>query len=243
RTPAVHEALCVLQVLLEDRLRRGGALPHRGPDRLADIGDGATELADSRGHPRELSFLAIDDVLVRVVDVVLPDEPRSRLVLQHHRELLAMELLEKREQPRHEFCFSLQVMQTRVQGMALSRAGAIGSPQSRHMPYVPFSRRQRASSIACRIFASVCFSFSAMWTSLLPLAWSAMSPWRVLLSIEACSGLIPPVPSISVRFLSSASLNVVSSVAITSVTPAAEPFPRARITSNHSTLGSDLDVL
>jgi hypothetical protein len=28
----------------------------------------------------------------------------------------------------------LHVMQTRVHGMALSRAGAIGSPQSRQMP-------------------------------------------------------------------------------------------------------------
>ena len=34
----------------------------------------------------------------------------------------------------HELCFSLQVMQTRVHGMALSRADAIGSPQSRQMP-------------------------------------------------------------------------------------------------------------
>src|SRR2546429_464524 len=70
----------------------------------------------------------------------------------------------------HEFCFSLHVMQTRVHGMALSRASAMGSPQSRHTPYVPLSIRVSASSIACRIFASVCFSLSWMWTSLLPLA-------------------------------------------------------------------------
>ena len=31
----------------------------------------------------------------------------------------------------HAFCFSLQVMQTRVQGIAFNRASAIGSPQSR----------------------------------------------------------------------------------------------------------------
>jgi hypothetical protein len=52
--------------------------------------------------------------------------------------------------------------------------------------------RHSASSIACRIFASVCLSFSWMWTSLLPLAWSARSPWRVLVSIDVCNGLIPP---------------------------------------------------
>jgi len=54
--------------------------------------------------------------------------------------------------------------------MAFSRASAIGSPQSRQTPYVPFSMRHSASSIACRIFASVCFSFSWMCTSLLPVA-------------------------------------------------------------------------
>ena len=56
------------------------------------------------------------------------------MLLQHHRQLLAMELLQERQQIGHEFCFSLQVMQTRVHGIALSRAGAIGSPQSRHAP-------------------------------------------------------------------------------------------------------------
>lgn len=38
---------------------------------------------------------------------------------------------------RYDCCFSLHVMHTRVQGIAFSRAGAIGSPQSRQMPYVP----------------------------------------------------------------------------------------------------------
>ena len=61
---------------------------------------------------------------------------------------------------RHAFCFSLQVMHTRVQGMAFSRASAIGSPQSRQTPKVPFSIRTRASSMAWRILASVCFSRS-----------------------------------------------------------------------------------
>ena len=62
------------------------------------------------------------------------DEPRARLVAQQHRQLLAVELLEQRQQVGHEFCFSLQVMQTRVQGIAFSRAAAIGSPQSRQTP-------------------------------------------------------------------------------------------------------------
>ena len=34
-------------------------------------------------------------------------------------------------------CFALQPMQTRVHGIALRRAGAIGSPQSRQTPYIP----------------------------------------------------------------------------------------------------------
>ena len=49
-------------------------------------------------------------------------------------------------------------MQTRVHGMALRRASAIGSPQSRQTPKVPFSMRISASSIAWRILASVCFN-------------------------------------------------------------------------------------
>jgi hypothetical protein len=32
------------------------------------------------------------------------------------------------------FCFSLQAMHTRVHGIAVSRASAIGSPQSRQTP-------------------------------------------------------------------------------------------------------------
>ena len=34
----------------------------------------------------------------------------------------------------HEACFSLHVIQTRVQGIAFSRAAAISSPQSRQTP-------------------------------------------------------------------------------------------------------------
>ena len=43
-------------------------------------------------------------------------------------------ILQQGDELVHEFCFSLQVMQTRVHGIALSRAGAIGSPQSRQIP-------------------------------------------------------------------------------------------------------------
>src|SRR5215467_15089228 len=39
-----------------------------------------------------------------------------------------------------------------------------------------------------------------------------MSPWRVLFSIDAWRGLMPPVPSISVRFLSSAALKICTSI-------------------------------
>src|SRR5215831_17996289 len=71
-----------------------------------------------------------------------------------------------------------------------------------------------------------------MCTSLLPLAWSAMSPWRVLFSIEACRGLMPPAPRISARFLSSASLWVCRSIELE--TPTLDGSPGIRKTSDHS---------
>ena len=63
-----------------------------------------------------------------------PMSRARRLMAQQRGELVAVELLEQREQIGHAFCFSLQVMQTRVHGMAFSRASAIGSPQSRQTP-------------------------------------------------------------------------------------------------------------
>src|SRR5213596_3512588 len=39
-----------------------------------------------------------------------------------------------------------------------------------------------------------------------------MSPWRVLFSIDACRGLMPPVPRISVRLFRSASLKCCTSI-------------------------------
>ena len=66
--------------------------------------------------------------------VVLPDEPGAGLVAQEPRQRLAVELLQNGQDVVHAFCFSLQLMQTRVHGIARSRASAIGSPQSRHTP-------------------------------------------------------------------------------------------------------------
>src|SRR3954464_12246510 len=88
-----------------------------------------------------MSVFTIDDVLICVVEVVLIDRSRSCLVTQQRRQFVAIEILQQREKVRHEFCFSLHVMQTRVHGIALRRAAAIGSPQSRQMPYVPFLLR------------------------------------------------------------------------------------------------------
>ena len=57
-----------------------------------------------------------------------------RLMPQQHLQLFAVEFLEQGQQIGHESCFSLHAMQTRVQGIAFSRASAIGSPQSRQTP-------------------------------------------------------------------------------------------------------------
>ena len=53
-----------------------------------------------------------------------------------HGQLVPVEFAQQRKQfgRFHELCFSLHVMQTRVQGMAFSRGPAISSPQSRQMP-------------------------------------------------------------------------------------------------------------
>src|SRR5688500_5641505 len=98
-----------------------------------------------------MRLFAADDVLIRVVDVVVGDVSRRGLVAHQQRKTLEVELTQKVLQlgRRHAFCFSLQVMHTRVQGIAFSRASAMGSPQSRHTPNVPFSMRASASSMAC----------------------------------------------------------------------------------------------
>ena len=62
--------------------------------------------------------------------------PEARYIAMQLRDTLEVEVADQLRQCRcaHAFCFSLQVMQTRVHGMALRRASAIGSPQSRQIP-------------------------------------------------------------------------------------------------------------
>src|SRR5262245_19779874 len=118
-----------------------------------------------------MGFFAVDDVLIRVVEVVIADRACTRVVTLDERHAPGSEFGQQRLEIGHQaFCFSLQEMQTRVQGIASSRASAMSSPQSRQTPNVPSSMRRRASSMAWRIFASVCFSLSWICTSLLPLA-------------------------------------------------------------------------
>ena len=94
------------------------------------------QVADGVGEPAQVHVLARDDVLIRVVEVVVGDDARIRHVAGALGELVAVELPQELQHlcGFHELCFSLQVMQTRVHGMALRRAAAIGSPQSRQMP-------------------------------------------------------------------------------------------------------------
>src|SRR5262249_39251321 len=123
RPPAVDERLRVAGILVEDRTRDVAAAVAIASRRFGLIvGHGPAEIRDRLPPPGELRVLAVDDVLVSVVLVVLRDEARTGLVLQEGGELLAVELLQQRDQVAHEFCFSLQVMQTRVHGIALSRA-------------------------------------------------------------------------------------------------------------------------
>src|SRR4029078_11100364 len=112
--------------------------------------------------PLQMDVLATKHLLVGIIGIVGRHRPGVHLTCVDERERIAVEPLEERQHLRvaHEACFSLQVMQTRVHGMALRRASAIGSPQSRQMPYVPFSIFHKASSMACKIFASVCLSLS-----------------------------------------------------------------------------------
>ena len=84
-------------------------------------------------------------------------------------------------------------MQTRVHGIAFSRAGgdrlaavaadAVGALLD--APQRFFDRLQDLGVGLLQLQLDVDFVVAA--------AWSAMSPWRVLFSIDACSGLMPPV--------------------------------------------------
>ena len=66
----------------------------------------------------------------------LLDQLRPGDMARAERRLFAVEVAQQLQQfgGFHEFCFSLQVMQTRVQGIAFSRGAAISSPQSRQIP-------------------------------------------------------------------------------------------------------------
>ena len=137
RPPALDHRLGGPGVLLEQGLHRRRPRRDRFGRGRGRSRFGAAEFGNRLRQPRQLHVVAIDDVLVGVVGVVLADQPRVRHVLNHRRQLLAMKLFNQRQRRRlrgHEFCFSLQVMQTRVHGIALSRASAIGSPQSRQTP-------------------------------------------------------------------------------------------------------------
>ena len=101
-----------------------------GPARFGST----AERRDGGRQPGQVRVLAVDDVLVSVVRVVLRDGSRAGLVPRQDGQLLAVALLQELQQIVHEPCFSLQVMQTRDQGIAFSRASAIGSPQSRQTP-------------------------------------------------------------------------------------------------------------
>ena len=83
-----------------------------------------------------MHVLTAEHLLIAVVGVVVRDRSRIGLPRLEQLERFPIEILEERQQlgGGHEFCLALQVMQTRVHGMAFSRASAIGSPQSRHTP-------------------------------------------------------------------------------------------------------------
>ena len=134
RPPSIDEGLRIARVRFDRRVRGFVAFAGHASIRLGLVHDHAAQLFDRLGDPRELRLVAVDDVLIRVVGVVLPHQPRARFVAQQRRQLVAVELLEQRQDVAHELCFSLHVMHTRVHGMALSRAGAMGSPQSRQIP-------------------------------------------------------------------------------------------------------------
>ena len=101
------------------------------------------EVDERVAHPLDVDLLAADHVLVGVVELVVGDARGAVDVSVEQREPVAVGLLQERTlgrrrcghaRGRHAFCFSLQLMQTRVQGIASRRARAISSPQSRHTP-------------------------------------------------------------------------------------------------------------
>ena len=94
------------------------------------------KILDCRTKPRDVRVFPADDILVGVVEIQVADMVRDRLVPQQQCCALRRRTPGERQAFRrlHAFCFSLQVMHTRVHGIAFSRASAIGSPQSRQTP-------------------------------------------------------------------------------------------------------------
>ena len=102
-------------------------------------------------------------------------------------------------------------MQTLVQGTALSRAEEISSSQSTQTPYEPLSTRARASSIARKSFASVCFNWMLISSSFAAADRSAKSPCPSVVVEPARPLLCPRECSRSHFFVRRAFLCCVSS--------------------------------
>ncbi len=124
---------------------RASAVASARSDSSARLGEGAVapsadtspaQVAYGIGQPGQVRLLARDDVLIGIVDVVIGDLTGCGHVSIKRRKTLLIEFAQQRDQLAwlHVACFSLQLMQTRVQGIAFKRASAIGSPQSRQMP-------------------------------------------------------------------------------------------------------------
>ena len=66
--------------------------------RLRDVVNRPAEVCDRIAQPLQLNVLTIDDVLIRVVEVVVGHEARARGVPLPQRGLVAIELAEQVEQ-------------------------------------------------------------------------------------------------------------------------------------------------
>ena len=116
-----------------------------GRQRQRRCGSGASISVKRVSAATRVRLFAGDDVLIGVVEIVVADDAGRRFVPLQQREPFGGEVGQKLLQlvllhaalsigPAYAFCFSLQLMQDRVHGIAVRRASAIGSPQSRQMP-------------------------------------------------------------------------------------------------------------
>ena len=134
RRPSFDERVLIRRVPIDDRLR---GFPRRlSTDMIERICGGPTQRGNRVAEPLEVNFLTAKDLLKAVVRIVGSDRLGIRLPLLEERKGVPVELVEEREELGgvHEVCFALQLMQTRVHGIAFNLASAIGSPQSRHTP-------------------------------------------------------------------------------------------------------------